>query len=109
MKLNGIDMGDFDIFDVENAEKYENAIELLKDMENIEGGSIAEGIKEQCRIVFDFFNTIYGVGADKKIFGDKVNLLICVRTLGEFMTNVNEQKKEIEKINNKYSPERLKR
>ena len=109
MKLNGIEMDDFDIFDVENAEKYEKAIELLEYMQNIEGGSISEGIKEQCKIIFDFFNTVYGDGADKKIFGNKVNLLTCIKALGDFMTNVNDQKKEIEKINNKYSPDRLKR
>ena len=108
MKLNGIEFDNFDIYELENAERYEKAIELLNDMENV-GGTVAEGIRQQCETIFDFFNTIYGEGTDKKIFGNKVNLLICVKTLGEFLNHVGEQKKEIEKIQNKYSLDRLKR
>ena len=102
-------MEEFDVFDVENIEKYEKAIESLSEMDNLEGLTMTESVKEQCRIIFDFFNTIYGIGADKKIFGDRVNLVICIKALGEFISNINEQRREIEKINQKYSPSRIRK
>lgn len=109
MKLNNIEMGEFDIYDFENAEKLEKAIELLNDMENLEGLTISEQIKIQCTIVFNFFNTIYGEGTDKKIFGNKVNLMTCIKALGDFLQYTNNQKNEINKISSKYSLDRIKK
>ena len=111
MIINNIEMLDLDVYDLEVAENYEKALELLQGIEEkTKNKGIAEGIKIQCNIIFDFFNIMYGEGADRKIFGDKVNLVTCLDALGEFMEQFNTQgTNTFNSINNKYSPNRAKR
>lgn len=110
MKINGVELEDIDIYDLETAEKYEEAMASFAEngdkLKSLDG---AEGIREICNSVFDVFNTMFGEGADKKIFGNRVNLLTCLKALEEFQLQINEQKKEIEKLANKYSPNRAQR
>lgn len=110
MLINGVEMGDLDIFDYEVAEKYEKALEDLRAKEEQIGKlKMSEGIKYQCEAIFDFFNTLYGVGADKKIFGNSVNLVTCFNVLGDFIEEINKQGEELQKLTKKYSPNRAKR
>lgn len=110
MIINGVELEDIDIYDLEVAEKYEEAIasfyKIIDRAKSLDG---VEGIREICNSIFDIFNKMFGEGADKKIFGDKVNLLTCMKSLEEFQLQINEQKKEIEKLANKYSPNRAAR
>lgn len=110
MLINNVEMEDLDIYDLEVAEKYEKALELLEKVEDeVDGLNMVESIRTQCNIIFDFFNIIYGEGADKKIFGNSVNLLTCLKAIGEFMEQTNKQGEEIQKLTRKYSPNRAKR
>lgn len=110
MKVNNVEMGDFNIFDYEVIQKYEKALKTLQEKEKkTKPKNIAEMIKEQCGIVFDFFNVLFGEGADKKIFGDKVDLLTCFNVLGDFIIEVNKQSEKISQVTQKYSPDRIKR
>lgn len=110
MIINGVELEDLDIYDVEVAEKYEKALETVHLSSNKDNSkSLSEGIKFQCNLIFDFFNTVFGEGTDKKIFGNKVNLMTCIKAFEEIVLKVNEQKKEIEKLSNKYSPNRAAR
>lgn len=110
MIINGVELQDLDIYDMEVAEKYEKAIEKVKEQCNeVEGKSLSETIKLQCNSIFNLFNSMFGEGTDKKIFGNKVNLLICINAFEELILQVNEQKKKLEKISNKYSPNRAAR
>ena len=111
MIINNIEMIDLDIYDLEVAENYEKALKLLEGVEDrVKNKGIAESIKTQCNTIFNFFNIMYGEGADKKIFGDKVNLVTCLDALGEFMEQFNTQgNNTFNSINNKYSPNRAKR
>lgn len=110
MIVNGVELENVDIYDLEVAEKYESAIakfsEIEEKVKKIDG---VEGIRTICNGVFDVFNTMFGEGTDKRVFGDRVNLLICIKALEEFLVQINEQKKEIEKLSNKYSPGRAAR
>lgn len=110
MIINGVELEDLDIYDVEVAEKYEKAIEKVKEQCNdVEGKSLSETIKLQCNSIFNLFNNMFGEGTDKRIFGNKVNLLICIKAFEELVLQVNDQKKELDKISNKYSPNRAAR
>lgn len=109
MKLNNVEMGEFDVFEAENSERLEKAIEMLDGMDNTVGLTMSEQIKQQCTIVFDFFNIVFGEGTDKKIFGDRVNLMICIKALGDFLQYTNNQENEINKITSKYSLDRIKK
>lgn len=109
MIINGVELEDLDIYDVEVAERYDKALEGLKGIEANKSGSMAEGIKSQCTAIFDVFNTMFGEGTDKKVFGDRVNLRVCLKAFDELVMQINEQKTEIEKLSNKYSPNRAQR
>ena len=107
MIINGVELEDIDIYDVEVAEKYEKGLKEVRDSSTkVSGKTLSEGIKFQCNLIFDMFNSMFGEGSDKKIFGTKVNLMICLKAFDELVTQVNDKMKEIEKLANKYSPNR---
>lgn len=110
MKINNVELPDIDIMDLEVAEKYETALKNVENMgDRIKGMTVVESIKTQCNAVFDVFNTLFGEGTDKKVFGDRVNLLICLKAFEELVTLMNAGNPEIEKLANKYSPNRAQR
>ena len=109
MLINKVELEDIDIWDVEEAEKYENALDKVvkvakaTDSEDLK---ISESIRKQCTSIFGCFNEIFGEGTDKKVFGDRVNLLICLKVFEELVIAMNSQKEEVQKLANKYSPNR---
>lgn len=110
MIINGVELEDLDIYDLEVAEKYEKALAKVRDLSTKDDSkSLSEGIKFQCNLIFEFFNTVFGEGTDKKVFGNKVNLMTCMKSFEEIVLRMNEQKKELEKLSNKYSPNRAAR
>ncbi|NFI38797.1 AP endonuclease [Clostridium botulinum] len=110
MKINGVELKDLDILDLEVAEKYEKAIKGIEGIsEKVQGMTIAESVRTQCNAIFGVFNELFGEGTDKKIFGNKVNLLTCLQAFDELITKTNTSRAEVEKIANKYSPNRAAR
>ncbi|MDS1004186.1 AP endonuclease [Clostridium sporogenes] len=110
MKINGVELKDLDILDLEVAENYEKAIKGIEGIaEKVKDMTIAESIRTQCTAIFKVFNDLFGEGTDKKVFGNKVNLLTCLKAFDELITQVNATNEEVEKIANKYSPNRAAR
>lgn len=110
MIINGVELEDIDFYDLEVAEKYDKVMEDLKAIEDNEGNaSMTEVVKTQCETIFNAFNTMFGEGTDKKVFGDRVNLRICLKAFSELVDYAREQRAEIDKIANKYSPNRAQR
>ncbi|CAM2828268.1 DUF6673 domain-containing protein [Hathewaya histolytica] len=110
MKINGVELQDIDIFDVEVAEKYEKTMKKVENIgKEVEGLTFSESIRTQCNAIFEVFNSLFGEGTDKKVFGNKANLVVCLKAFEELMLQINEQKNEIEKMQNKYSPNRASR
>nr|DAE09619.1 MAG TPA: tail assembly chaperone [Siphoviridae sp. ctDtx1] len=110
MKINGVELEDIDFYDLEVAEKYDKSMEELKKVEeNNKNTSMTQVVKTQCETIFNVFNTMFGEGTDKKVFGNRVNLKICLKAFSELVDQANEQRVEIEKIAHKYSPNRAQR
>lgn len=111
MIINGVKIGDLDIYDADVLEKYENALaEIAKKNKEAEKAiKSSEKIRQQCNIIFDFFNSLFGADTAFKIFSGKTNLLVCLKALEELITQANEQKGELDNIFNKYSPDRANR
>ena len=109
MKINNVELQDFDVFDADELERYEDAIEefrdKVKDREEFE--KVSEFMRYNCNVVFDLFNNIFGEDTDKKVFGTKTNMMICLKAVDELITYVNEnrskQEKELSKMLGKYS------
>lgn len=110
MKINNVELQDIDILDLEVAEKYEKALEKVEGIAKaIEDMKLSESIKIQCNAIFDVFNTLFGEGTDKKVFGGKVNLLTCLKAFEELVTQMSTKNAEVEKMASKYSPNRVQR
>jgi hypothetical protein len=107
MKINNVELEDIDILDADVAETYENALATIDGIaEKVEGMKSSESIRTQCTAIFGVFNSLFGPGTDKKVFGEKVNLLICLKAFEELVTTLNSRTEEVQKLSNKYSPNR---
>lgn len=107
MIINNVELEDIDILDADVAETYENSLATIDGIaEKVEGMKSSDSIRTQCTAIFGVFNTLFGVGTDKKVFGEKVNLLICLKAFEELVITLNSRTEEVQKLSNKYSPNR---
>lgn len=110
MKINGVELEDLDIFEADIAEKYEQTLnEVVKKAKSAEGLKTSEAIRKQCEAVFDAFDSLFGEGTSKNVFGERVNLIICMKAFEELVEQINAKKEEIDKITSKYSSNRVQR
>lgn len=110
MVINGVELHDLDIFDADVAEKYEAALQEVSKSSNANSNMTgSEVIRNQCTVIFKCFNTLFGEGTDKKIFGDKVNILTTLKAFEELIDQTNQQASELKKMQSKYSKDRIKR
>lgn len=98
MKINNVELENLDLMEADVMEDVETAIANV--LEDIETGKnidkMSEVIRLQCTAIMDCFNTIFGEGTDKKIFGNKTNLRECIKAFKELQLCISE---EIEKEN----------
>lgn len=114
MIINNVEIGELDIFDADSSERYENTIDkVIKDAQDSKGLKLSAAIRKQCNAVFNCFNELFGEGTDKKVFGDKVNLLTCLKAFDELKNGISNQIEkseiEIDTISSKYTSNRAKR
>jgi hypothetical protein len=107
---------DLDIYDADENERVLSAIQKAqKALTAIDGGDddTSDGIRDACHAVFECFNTIFGDGTDRKIFGNKCNLRDAMRAIFQLCDAVKVQRDEFEaetqQFTAKYSPNRAAR
>lgn len=106
MKINNVELKDIDIYDLEVAETWEEIKNEAVSLEDeVKGLSAVASIRFQCNFVFNAFNKLFGPGTDKKVFGDRVNLIVCLDAFQELANNLDKSASRIEK----YTPNRLER
>ena len=76
------------VSDALQIEKYENALEELRTVEQ-PTGKASEVLKAQCEIIRRFFDTCFGVGAGIEKFGDSYDYMVHYKALNELVTNAN--------------------
>lgn len=113
LKINDVEL-EFDLMDADDAEKFEKEIKDLQAKEDTEkvkakNYTMAESIRKQCNLVFDFFDALFGEGTAKKLFGDKTNYRSCMEALAQVMEYAAKQTTELQKEMAKYSPNRATR
>ena len=90
MIVNGVQLPDPDTGDVIFMEKFEKECDLISQKANdIQGMTRAQAIRRQCEAIFTFFDNVFGKGAAKKIFGETVNLTVCVDAYDQAITEIN--------------------
>lgn len=115
IKINNIEF-DFDSFDADQVEKGQKEFEkVARKLENPPKNlkTRAEFIRYTVKCVGDFFNTILGKDAAKKIFKDKANFKVAMEAFVEFKEELEKQERDLgvymENKLGKYSPNRLER
>ena len=115
MTINGYEV-DIDFTDADVIQKIEegknilyNGVEELKKTTNDEDFDIAEGIRQECKIIKDFFDYVLGDGTSEKIFKGKDSLNLCVKAYEDIIEASDKQFEELNKKINAYSPDRLTR
>ena len=116
MTINGyevdIDFTDADV--IERIDKgceklYQEAEELKKLQKEDENFNTAEGIRQECKIIKDFFDYVLGEGTSEQIFKGKNSLNLCLKAYDDIVEMKEKQFKELNDRISDYSPDRLKR
>ena len=113
MKINNVEL-DIDFTDADLIEKIDEGNKnVQKEIEELEKSkdniSPAEGIRQECKIVKDFLDYVFGEGTSEEIFKGKDSLRQCLQAFEDI---INERNRQLENFNDtiaKYSPYRLKR
>lgn len=108
MKIRNIEV-EFDFLDADDMEKFEN--EARKVVEQCESKkkqqmSYSQMIREQCKIINDFFNNVFGDGISQKLFGNKDNLKEHISAFEEIAKEKENQQKSIVSSLERYQPNR---
>lgn len=88
IKINDVELK-FDVLDADHLEKFETALLEVKSAELASGLTASRTIKEQCKIVKNFFDKVCGVGTSEKLFGDSVNYRTHYEAFESFVMQAN--------------------
>lgn len=115
MTINGYEF-DLDLTDADIIEKMEQGVqnlyeeaEKLKELKKDDKITTAEGIRQECKVLKDFFDYVFGEGTSEKIFKGKDSLNLCLKAYEDIIEARDKQYNELNDRINAYSPDRLKR
>lgn len=103
-KYNGAEY-DFDVRDADDAEKFEAAIDAMKEAEKEvpKTGKTSEIIRAQCKMLKDFFDACLGAGAGIAICTDKSNISAHYAAYEQFLNYIKAQKDDILSAKNTFA------
>lgn len=110
-EVNGASF-ELDLTDADDLERYENALEKLRDAENSikKDGKRSEFIRAFCKMLAEFFDEALGEGSAAKIFeGKKTSVAVYLETYDAFIGFANSQKDSMKELFAKYQPNRQQR
>jgi len=92
----------FDFRDADDAEKYEKAYDEMKEKigKMPKDGKASSIMRWNCRIIREFFDSLFGEGAGAEICGEKDNLGIVNESFKAFMVHARGQSAEIQHMKN---------
>lgn len=110
IEINGVELS-FDFTDADTIDLFERALSktqqiLAEDMNSL---TRSDAIRKCCYSVFDFFNTVFGEGTDKEIFGGRCSLNDCIDALAVVVGEANRQRQALTDKRVQYSPNRAQR
>lgn len=111
MTINGVNR-DIDFTDADLLERIEEGSKKVYDeTEKIRNVNlkIAEGIRQECKILKDFIDYVFGEGTSKEWFGEKDSLHLILQAFTDVINERDKQMNSINELASKYSPERVQR
>lgn len=112
MKIKDVEVN-FSFTDADDVERFENEAKKVKEKTEAREKkeiSIAEAIREECNIIEEFFNNVFGKGIASKIFKGKKDLEEHIKVFGDVVKAKVEQQKDIvdfyNNIESRYLPNR---
>lgn len=112
MNILGVEL-EYDFFDADQLEAYEceskKVADDIKEPTQYEGRSAADSLRIQCRIVDDFFDSLFGPGTAQKIFKGKANIRDHMEAFGIMAQSAMDARTELDRIGDKYAPNRAER
>lgn len=107
MLINNVELEDLDFLEAGTMERIEQAqTTYMEKSKKNDFTKYSEMIKYNCELVFNLFNTIFGEGTDVKVFGNRCNLMDCVKAVTDLFTYTENKQKEAEEeymiLTNKY-------
>ena len=112
MYILGVEL-EYDFFDADQLEVYERenakVTETINEPTQYEGKSTPDALRIQCRIVDNFFDAVFGSGTAQKIFKGKANIRDHIEAFGIVSQAAMSTREELEKIEDKYTPNRAER
>ena len=111
MKIKNIEV-DFDFLDADDAEKFENGakevIEKCKEKREQEM-SYSQSIKEECQVIEEFFDKVFGEGISQSLFKGKKNLGEHITAFEDIVKAKIEKQKDLQTVYDRYKPNREQR
>lgn len=91
---------EIDVTDVAFVEKYEDvADQYNKDIKNVpKDGKVSEQMRAMCEVFFTAFDSLFGEGTSKKMFGDKLSVDLCVQAFKQLVELMKDYSNTIEKM-----------
>lgn len=112
MIINGVEL-DIDFTDADFIEKIENGskevYQKAEELKQLKQLSLAEGIRQECKILKDFLDYVLGDGTSEKLFKGKDSLKQCLQAFKDIINAKQTAMSDFQAEVSKYSPDRLKR
>lgn len=111
MKINGVEIN-IDFTDADTIEKIEEGSKVVfEEAQKLKNSDLkpAEGIRQECKILKNFIDYVFGDGKSKEIFGEKNSLKDCLDAFEGIIKAREEQTKSFYERVSKYSPDRVER
>lgn len=111
MKIKGIEV-DFNFLDADDIERFEREAEKVKSECEEKGKqkmSLSEAIREECKIINNFFDNVFEKGISQKLFGNKNNLEEHIKIFEDVIKQKIEQQKDLQATFERYQPNRQER
>lgn len=111
MIIRGIEVN-FDFLDADDVERFEEEAKKVKEdceIKNKKEMTYAQIIREECKVIDNFFDNVFGNGVSFKIFRGKNNLEEHIKAFGDIVNEKVEQQKRLQNTYNRYQPSREQR
>ena len=103
----------FDFTDADLLERIEQGrLDVLEKVKKIvEDNTIkpVEGIRQECKLLRDFLDYVFGEGTSENNIKNKNSLRECIKVYEDVFKERDRQLNNLSEVMNKYSPERVQR